>query len=95
MFCNVKHQVSLTFFQTMVIPEDQDGKSEQCTTLQRDLSSPKKNTRQGGRVDEINARKVVVVDMREFRSELPALIHKRGIDIEPVTITVTECLKKK
>ena len=30
----------------------------------------------------------VIVDMREFRSELPSLIHKRGIDIEPVTIEV-------
>lgn len=26
--------------------------------------------------------------MREFRSELPALIHARGIEIEPLTITV-------
>ena len=26
--------------------------------------------------------------MREFRSELPSLIHKRGIEIEPVTIEV-------
>lgn len=26
--------------------------------------------------------------MREFRSELPALIHRRGIDIEPVTLEV-------
>lgn len=72
----------------MVIPEDQDGKSEQCTTLQRDVISPKKNTRQGGKTDETNNKKLVIVDMREFRSELPALIHKRGMDIEPVTITV-------
>ena len=31
---------------------------------------------------------VVVVDMREFRSELPSLLHRRGIDIAPVTIDV-------
>ena len=30
----------------------------------------------------------VIVDMREFRSELPGLIHKRGIEIEPITILV-------
>ncbi|KAH0631860.1 hypothetical protein JD844_019743 [Phrynosoma platyrhinos] len=30
----------------------------------------------------------IVVDMREFRSELPSLIHRRGIDIEPVTLEV-------
>ena len=30
----------------------------------------------------------VIVDMREFRSELPSLLHKRGIDIDPVTLEV-------
>ena len=30
----------------------------------------------------------IIVDMREFRSELPSLIHKRGIEIDPVTIEV-------
>ena len=30
----------------------------------------------------------VIVDMREFRSELPSLIHRRGIDVEPVTLEV-------
>lgn len=35
-----------------------------------------------------NQGKKIIVDMREFRSELPSLIHKRGIDIEPVTIEV-------
>ncbi|XP_044268362.1 DNA repair endonuclease XPF isoform X2 [Tribolium madens] len=71
----------------MVVPEDQDGKSDLCLTLQRDLISPSKNTRHGGRPEEVS-RKYVIVDMREFRSELPALIHKRGVDIEPVTIAV-------
>jgi len=31
----------------------------------------------------------IIVDMREFRSELPSLIHRRGIDIEPVTLEVS------
>lgn len=30
----------------------------------------------------------IVVDLREFRSELPSLIHRRGIDMEPVTLEV-------
>ena len=30
----------------------------------------------------------MIVDMREFRSELPSLLHKRGIEIEPVTLEV-------
>lgn len=72
----------------MVVPEDQDGKTEQCTTLQRGSITPEKNTRQGGKSEDANVKKMVIVDMREFRSELPALIHKRGIEIEPVTITV-------
>lgn len=72
----------------MVVPEDQDGKSDQCLNLQRELKSPIKNSRQGGRTLENNVKQTVIVDMREFRSELPALIHKRGIEIEPVTITV-------
>lgn len=71
----------------MVVPEDQDGKSDQCTTLQRSGLSPQKNTRQGGQLEE-PAKRMVIVDMREFRSDLPSLIHKRGIDIEPVMITV-------
>lgn len=37
----------------------------------------------------------VIVDMREFRSELPSLIHRRGIDIEPVTLEVGSFLHPK
>ena len=28
------------------------------------------------------------MDMREFRSSLPSLLHKRGVDIIPVTLEV-------
>lgn len=28
------------------------------------------------------------MDIREFRSELPSLLHKRGIDLEPLTLDV-------
>lgn len=78
----------------MVIPEDQDGKSMECMALQRNPSSPVKNTRHGGKQDETPVRRLVIVDMREFRSDLPALIHRRGIDIEPVTITVSINISK-
>ena len=30
----------------------------------------------------------VIVDMREFRSELPSILHKRGIRVDPVTLEV-------
>uniref|UniRef100_T1HKQ6 DNA repair endonuclease XPF n=1 Tax=Rhodnius prolixus TaxID=13249 RepID=T1HKQ6_RHOPR len=52
------------------------------------ISPIKKSTRAGGgEVEPITLPKVIV-DMREFRSELPSLLYKRGIDIEPVTLQV-------
>lgn len=33
-------------------------------------------------------RQKVIVDMREFRSVLPAIIHKRGLDVVPATISI-------
>ncbi|XP_046744013.1 DNA repair endonuclease XPF isoform X1 [Diprion similis] len=77
---------------TMVVSEDQDGKTDECQTLVRGTSGPvadAENTRKGG-VQEDVPRLVekIIVDMREFRSELPALIHKRGIEIEPVTLLI-------
>lgn len=35
----------------------------------------------------------VLVDMREFRSTLPSLLHKRGIDINPLTLEVSSQYK--
>jgi DNA excision repair protein ERCC-4 len=49
------------------------------------------SSRRGGVMDNQEIEKpkeLIVVDMREFRSELPSLIHRRGIDIHPVTIEV-------
>jgi len=47
-----------------------------------------KNSRKGGGQGDRKVPPRVIVDMREFRSELPSLLHKRGIDIEPVTLEV-------
>lgn len=76
--------------QKMVVPEDQDGKSDSCINLQN-ISSQimEKSTRRGGREEEPKTQHIIV-DMREFRSELPVLIHKRGIHLEPYVITVSE-----
>lgn len=76
----------------MVIPIDQDGKSGECSELTRNAGqsvhqTTERNTRKGGS-DAKQPNPIVIVDMREFRSELPVLLHRRGIDIEPVTITV-------
>ncbi|XP_018577642.1 DNA repair endonuclease XPF [Anoplophora glabripennis] len=69
----------------MVVPQNQDEKTE--LSLQNEASDLAKNTREGGKPQPAK-KQIIIVDMREFRSELPPLIHKRGIDIEPLTITV-------
>ncbi|XP_014290214.1 DNA repair endonuclease XPF [Halyomorpha halys] len=53
----------------------------------RDRPAVKVSTRQGG-AEETPTNSRIIVDMREFRSELPSVIHKRGIDIEPVTLQI-------
>ncbi|KAJ8040533.1 DNA repair endonuclease XPF [Holothuria leucospilota] len=77
---------------TMVVPEEREGKSEDAPQLSRDptpASNQSISTRKGGaQAPTIEEQQKVIVDMREFRSELPSLIHKRGIDIEPITLEV-------
>lgn len=74
----------------MVVVADQEGKSDNCAELSREVgksAAPQLNTRKGGNT-ESKANPRVIVDMREFRSELPSLLHRRGIDIDPVTLQV-------
>ncbi|XP_068247046.1 DNA repair endonuclease XPF [Palaemon carinicauda] len=81
---------------SLVMPEYADGKGDDHPDLSRDprkaseiVTEETANTRKGGEAGpEEKVAQTIIVDMREFRSELPALIHKRGIDIEPVTIEV-------
>jgi len=75
----------------MVIPEDRDGLHDDHPEFVRDPRKasemaliPVSDTRVMGN----KQRQVVVVDMREFRSDLPSLLHRRGIDILPITIEV-------
>uniref|UniRef100_A0A182QSS3 DNA repair endonuclease XPF n=1 Tax=Anopheles farauti TaxID=69004 RepID=A0A182QSS3_9DIPT len=75
---------------TMVVPEYQDGKSEDTIMMlqkKQEISS-----RQAGGQDVKDPSEIVtprvIVDMREFRSDLPCLIHRRGIDVVPLTITI-------
>lgn len=79
----------------MVIPKGQDGKDEDCPELTRDLgvhpSEMLDDDDKTYKPEEKIAKKEipkVIVDMREFRSDLPVLLHRRGIDIEPVTLQV-------
>ncbi|KAM9305957.1 DNA repair endonuclease XPF [Gastrophryne carolinensis] len=74
---------------SMVIPEEREGKDDTNLDLQRDATpaSAATDTRKAGGQQK-NVQQSIIVDMREFRSELPSLIHRRGIDIEPVTLEV-------
>ena len=73
--------------ESLVIPAERDGKSGHNADLERSKDLKLANSRKSiARRNIINQK--VIVDMREFRSELPSLIHKRGIDIEPVTIEI-------
>jgi len=79
----------------MVIPEDREGRNGDNLYLERGsekasdimMESLGSRSRRGGG-QEVKVTPKVIVDMREFRSELPSLLHKRGIDIEPVTLEV-------
>lgn len=48
--------------------------------------------RAGGRRGERAVPRRVVVDMREFMSSLPAVLHQRGFEIAPMTLEVKLCL---
>ena len=99
----------------MVIPEHREGRERDDENfhnpdLARNLSEKAsdpvmenmaKSSRKG--FDE-RSRTIpkVIVDMREFRSELPSILHKRGIDIEPITLEVGDyiltpqiCIERK
>ncbi|KAL4715488.1 hypothetical protein ACJJTC_009114 [Scirpophaga incertulas] len=72
----------------MVVPTYQDGKSDEYFNLNIEEPIDPIDTRKAGGQNQTKEKPVVIVDMREFRSDLPALLHKKGINIEPVTITI-------
>ncbi|XP_038130141.1 DNA repair endonuclease XPF [Cyprinodon tularosa] len=75
---------------TMVIPEEREGRGDTNLDLARNLepANATTNTRKAGGQEQPKEPSRVIVDMREFRSELPSLLHRRGLDIEPVTLEV-------
>ncbi|XP_077406225.1 DNA repair endonuclease XPF [Vanacampus margaritifer] len=75
---------------TMVIPEEREGREDTNLDLARNLepANATTNTRKAGGQEQPQEPSRVIVDMREFRSELPSLLHRRGLDIEPVTLEV-------
>lgn len=74
----------------MVVPEEREGRADTNLDLSRsqEPANAATNSRKAGGQDDIKEPSRVIVDMREFRSELPSLLHRRGLDIEPVTLEV-------
>lgn len=72
----------------MVIPEYQDGKTD-VVVHAKEVEEEVSSRQAGGQVDAAKKEPPrVIVDSREFRSELPCLIHKRGIEIIPLMISI-------
>lgn len=74
----------------MVIPIDQE---EQCLGLNSSsdslaMSSQNSITRKAGGRREVEKDMQVIVDMREFMSSLPNVLHQKGMRIIPVTLEV-------
>ncbi|XP_026208060.1 DNA repair endonuclease XPF [Anabas testudineus] len=75
---------------TMVIPEEREGREDTNLDLARNLepANATTNTRKAGGQEQPKEPSRVIVDMREFRCELPSLLHRRGLDLEPITLEV-------
>ncbi|KAI7797293.1 DNA repair endonuclease XPF [Triplophysa rosa] len=75
---------------SMVVPEEREGREDTNLDLARsqEPATAATDTRKAGGREEVKEPHQIIVDMREFRSELPSLLHRRGLDIEPVTLEV-------
>lgn len=84
----------------MAIPIDQDGR---LLPSQDELFWRNIDTRlAGGQRIPASERGTVIVDVREFRSSLPSLLHVKGLKIRPCTLEVgdyilshTICVERK
>ncbi|XP_051529652.1 DNA repair endonuclease XPF [Myxocyprinus asiaticus] len=73
---------------SMVVPEEREGREDTNLDLARSQEPASADTRKAGGREDVKESHRIIVDMREFRSELPSLLHRRGLDIEPVTLEV-------
>lgn len=75
---------------SMMIPVDQDGlcMGSNSSTEYPASSTQNSLTRKAGGRKEIEKETQVIVDMREFMSSLPNVLHQKGMKIIPVTLEV-------
>ncbi|XP_057976377.1 DNA repair endonuclease UVH1 [Malania oleifera] len=74
----------------MMIPVDQDGRclGMNSTMEPQGIASQNSVTRKAGGRKEAEKEMQVIVDMREFMSSLPNVLHQKGMRIIPVTLEV-------
>ena len=70
----------------MVVVENQSGRAGVARDPGADAPAPASSHRRQGAGAARRTR--VIVDIREFRSQLPSLIHARGLEPVPVTLEV-------
>ncbi len=68
-----------------VVDSTQDGKTGEIVTVHADAPMPT-SSRKGGAAAKRRVK--VIVDVREFRSALPSLLHKKGMEVVPITLQV-------
>ncbi|VVB09478.1 unnamed protein product [Arabis nemorensis] len=75
---------------SMIIPVDQDGlcMGSNSSTDYPASSTQNSVTRKAGGRKEVEKETQVIVDMREFMSSLPNVLHQKGMKIIPVTLEV-------
>ncbi|KAL7167010.1 hypothetical protein ACSBR2_037635 [Camellia fascicularis] len=74
----------------MMIPVDQDGRclGPSSSIEPQSITSQNSITRKAGGRKESEKEMQVIVDMREFMSSLPNVLHQKGMRIIPVTLEV-------
>ncbi|CAK9173322.1 unnamed protein product [Ilex paraguariensis] len=74
----------------MMIPVDQDGRclGQNSSIEPQSVVSKNSITRKAGGRKEAEKEMLVIVDMREFMSSLPNVLHQNGMRIIPVTLEV-------
>eukprot|EP00727_Mastigamoeba_balamuthi_P011298 m51a1_g6791 putative dna repair endonuclease xpf (831) ;mRNA; f:196388-199858 len=69
---------------TMVIPRDEDVEVPDSAPPR----PPDESARHGGIVSLPPSNRLVLVDLREFRSSLPSMLHQRGMRVRPTHLEV-------
>lgn len=72
----------------MMIPVDQNGYCLGLNSSVEPQASTQNSTRKAGGRKDVEKEMQVIVDMREFMSSLPNVLHQKGMRIIPVTLEV-------